>query len=104
MYRSELLALLHDFCSSFDWAQATLHRTKSVAHYIDTGSHAPLRHRPYRVFAAKRKIINRQVANMLQREVIQPFQSPWFSPVVLAHKKNGTIRFPVYYCHINRIT
>lgn len=102
--RSELLALLRDFRSSFDCAQPSLGRTTSVTHHIDTGSHAPLRQRPYRVSAAERRIINEQVDDMLTRGVIQPSQSPWSSPVVLVRKKDGSIRFCVDYRRLNKIT
>ena len=103
-HRSQLLALLQDFRSSFDCAQPTLGRTTSVTHHIDTGSHAPLRQRPYRVSAAERQIISEQVDDMLKRAVIQPSQSPWSSPVVLVRKKDGSIRFCVDYRRLNKIT
>lgn len=102
--RKQLLNLLHAFRSSFDCQQAPLGRTSTVVHHIDTGTHAPLRQRPYRVSASERGIINEHVEDMLQRDVIRPSQSPWSSPVVLVTKKDGSLRFCVDYRRLNKIT
>ena len=90
-HRRQLVALLDKFISSFDFQQPSLGRTTTISHTIDTGSHSPLRQRPYRVSAEERRVITEQVDDMLQRGVIQPSQSPWSSPVVLVKKKDGTI-------------
>ncbi|XP_049515963.1 uncharacterized protein LOC125942080 [Dermacentor silvarum] len=103
-YRQQVLALLQNFRSSFDCDQPSLGRTATVTHSIHTGSHPPLRQRPYRVSAAERQIITEQVDDMLHRGVIRPSQSPWASPVVLVRKKDGSIRFCVDYRRLNKIT
>ena len=41
---------------------------------------------------------------MQEQGVIQSSQSPWASPIVLVQKKDGSIRFCVYYRKINKIT
>lgn len=102
--RTQLLALLHEFRTSFDLPQASLGRTNAVVHTIDTGTHAPLRQRPYRVSPAERRVITEQVDDMIQRGVITPSCSPWSSPVVLVKKKDGSIRFCVDYRRLNKIT
>lgn len=103
-HREQLLSLLDTFRSSFDCTEHALGRTNSVSHHIDTGSHSPLRQRPYRVSAAERRIISDQVNDMLERGVVQPSQSPWSSPVVLVRKKDGSIRFCVDYRRLNKVT
>lgn len=102
--RAKLLALLQRFRSSFDCVKASLSRTSAVEHNIDTGSHPPLRQRPYRVSPKERRIIDVHVDDMLQRDVIRPSNSPWASPVVLVTKKDGSIRFCVDYRRLNKIT
>lgn len=102
--RSQLLTLLQRFRRSFDVSQKTLGRASTVEHHINTGSHTPLRQRPYRVSATERQVIQEQVDDMLHRGVIQPSQSPWASPVVLVAKKDGSIRFCVDFRRLNKIT
>lgn len=70
--RAQLLTLLNQFRSSFDSHQSSLGQTSTVTHAIDTGDHAPLRQRPYRVSVAERQVIEDQVDKMLQSGVIQP--------------------------------
>lgn len=102
--KAQLLRLLYRFRSSFDCEQHSLGRTSMVTHSIDTGSHAPLRQRPYRVSPSERHVIDQQVNDMLQRGIIRPSNSPWASPVVLVTKKDGSIRFCVDYRRLNTIT
>lgn len=102
--RSELLNVLYQFRDSFDVAQPALGRTSAIVHYIDTGSHSPVRQRAYRVSSAERQVITEKVDDMLKRDVIRPSQSPWASPVVLVKKKDGSIRFCVDYLRLNKVT
>ncbi|XP_049274316.1 uncharacterized protein LOC125759501 [Rhipicephalus sanguineus] len=52
-YRMQVLELLQNFRSSFDCDQTRWGRTENVSHSVHTGSHPPLRQRPYRVSAAE---------------------------------------------------
>lgn len=102
--RSELIAVLYHFRSSFDAIQPSLGRTSTVTHHIDTGSHSPLRQRPYRVSPTERRVISEHVDDMLRRNIVQPSHSPWASPVVLVKKKDDSIRFCVDFRRLNKIT
>lgn len=102
--KAELLALLQKHSVSFDVHSKILGRTSVAVHRIDTDGRSIVRRRPYRVSAAERKIIEDNVADMLQRDIIRPSSSSWSSPVVLVRKKDGSVRFCVDYRALNKIT
>eukprot|EP00171_Calliarthron_tuberculosum_P020458 IDg20458t1 len=59
---------------------------------------------PYRTGHEARNIIQDQVNDLLDRDVIEPSNSPWASPVLLVHKSDGSKRFCVDYRRLNAIT
>ena len=78
-------------------------RTSLVQHVIDTGDATPIKQRPYRVSPDVKKEIDRQVDEMLEKGIIQKSVPPWSSPVVLV-KKDGSYRFCVDFCNVNKVT
>ena len=44
---------------------------------IDTGEHAPIKQRPYRMPLSKRHLVENQVQEMLDAGIIRPSASPW---------------------------
>ncbi|MBJ5579750.1 RNA-directed DNA polymerase [Salmonella enterica subsp. enterica serovar Derby] len=73
-------------------------------HRIDTGDHSGIRQPARRHPLAKREEVNHLVNEMKKQDVIEPFSSPWASPVVLVRKKDGSTRFCVEYRRLNDIT
>lgn len=64
----------------------------------------PFAIRPYRYSPALKTEIERQVADLLQKGIIQVSQSPFSSPVVLVRKKDLTWRMCVDYRRLNALT
>jgi len=62
---------------------------------IFIGNHAPIFQRPWRTPQAYQKIIKEHIDDMLRCGVIRPGNGAWAAPVVLAKKKDGTMRFCV---------
>lgn len=78
--------------------------THLVEHRIETGDVSPIHSNPYRVSHKERQIIRDHISSMLQSDLIEPSNSPWSSPVVLAPKSNGSLRFCIDYRKINEIS
>lgn len=64
----------------------------------------PFRIRPYRYNPAQKDEIERQVADLLSKGMIQPSCSPYASPIILARKKTGDWRLCIDYRHLNSLT
>ncbi|MCO5582857.1 hypothetical protein L7F22_036758 [Adiantum nelumboides] len=59
---------------------------------------------PYRVSQAQQEEIMRQVNELVEKGMVRPSSSPFCSPVLLVHKKDGTYRMCVDSRALNRIT
>ena len=64
----------------------------------------PIKQQPRRASPSKHVEIERQVEDLLQRDIIKKSNSPWSSPVVLVTKKDGSQRFCVDYRQVNAVT
>jgi hypothetical protein len=64
----------------------------------------PVNIRPYRYAPALKTEIERWVQKILNACLIQPSDSPFFSPVLLVKTKENTFKFCVDYRHLNAIT
>ena len=80
-------------------------RTTKIKHEIHTKEGTkPINAAPYRCAPNRRKIIEDNIDEMLKEGIITPSHSPWSSPVVLAPKKDGTLRFCIDYRKLNAVT
>ena len=77
---------------------------KIVEHSINTGDHPPIKQASRRVPFAVRGEVTKMINNMLADNVVQESASPWASPIVLAKKKDGSLRFCVDYRRLNAVT
>ena len=81
-----------------------LDRTTRAEHPIDTGDSRPVKQRPYRIPVYLKKVVDRQVNDMLERGLNRPSNSSWSSPIVLAPKKDGDCRLCVDFRRVNSVT
>ena len=82
-----------------------LGRTDIAMHRIDIGDAPPQKQRyPYHAAPREQEFIKQEVQRMLENNLIQPSESDWASPVVIAKKKNGKLRFCVDYRKLNKAT
>ena len=100
----EIEALVRRNKAAFSRWENDFGQTDLVQHEIVTGDAAPTRSRPRRMAPHRREVVDVHVKRMLEMGVIEESDSPWASPVVLAAKKDGTVRFCVDYRRLNDVT
>ena len=102
--RRKLLDLLGEYSDIFANSLKDKKITHLVQHHIDTGDSTPIKSRPYRVSPVKRELIGQLIQEMLEQDIIEPSMSPWWNPVVLIPKPDGSHRFCVDYRKLNAVT
>jgi transposase InsO family protein len=88
----------------FALKNADLGRTDLVEHEIDVGDNRPVRMAPRRIPLHKIDVVEKAIAEMEDKGVIRPSNSPWSAPIVIVQKKDGTARFCVDYRNLNECT
>lgn len=75
-----------------------------MKHTIDTQDARPLKEPPRCVSYHLESEIYKQIDEMLNKNIIEKSVSLWASGVVLAKKKDGSLRFCVDYMRLNAAT
>ena len=78
--------------------------TKVATHTIKTGDSPPIKQAPRRVALHRQQVVKQEVKAMLEKNIIEPGDGPWSSPIVLVKKKDGTLRFCIDYRKLNEVT
>ena len=103
--REELRKLLYEFADRFAFNPNKPTTTSMVMHEIKTGSHPPIRAKPYPMARIQEETIKEHVKEMLTNEIIEPVtDSPWGFPIVLIKKPDGKWRFCVDFRKLNAVT
>ena len=96
--------LLDEYASVFA-IPTSLPPRRACDHHIPLMEGAqPVNIRPYRYSPELKTEIEKQIKEMLESGVISPSSSPFASPIIMIHKKDGTWRLCVDYRHLNLIT
>ena len=82
-----------------------LGKINAVDHRIELkpGSQ-PSMQRPYRTGPQGRRFVEEEIGRMIDADVIEPAETEWDSPVVIAPKADGSYRFCVDYRKLNSMT
>jgi len=102
--KTALRELLTKFEDVFSATEGDLGRTNITEHKIDTGTARPIRQPLRRQPLPYRDAIDKHLDQMLDSGVIEPAMSEWAANVVLAKKKDGTLRFCIDYRQLNAQT
>lgn len=101
---AEVQALVDQFAGLFE-EPSSLPPSRACDHAIPLIPGArPVNVWPYRYPPALKDEIEKQVADMLSKGIIQPSVNLFSSLVLLVKKKDGTYRFCVDFRHLNALT
>ena len=81
-----------------------LGNTQLATHSINTGDAKPVYNQPRRVPQAWQAKIREEIHTIFEAEVIEPSTSPWTSPIVPVHKKDGSLHLCIDYRQLNAVT
>jgi hypothetical protein len=99
--RDQIHSLLMRYRDVFSQSEYDLGQTGLIRHRIETGDARPIRQSLRRFPPLHLEAIKQQTDEMIQQGIIEPVSSEWASNVVLARKKDGTLRFCVDYRRLN---
>ena len=102
--RAKARDLLLRYAHVFSTSDEDVGRTDFVKHKIHTGDKAPIKQPPRRLPEHMQREVKTHIDDMLHRGIIEPSESPWSSPIVLAKKKDGSTRFCIDYRRLDNIT
>ena len=102
--RELLRHILLSYQDCFSRSEYDLGCTAVVEHKIFTGDAPPFKQSLRRQPISYLPEIDKQVGEMLDQGIIEPSASPWTSNVVIAVKKDGSLRFCIDYRRLNDIT
>jgi len=64
----------------------------------------PINVPPYRIPQSQKIVVDQHVQEMLEKDIIEPSNSPWSAPVLLVKKKDGSLRFCIDYRRLSAVT
>ena len=96
--------LLNEFSDVFVSSDKDIGRTGIIKHEIETGNARPIKHKPRRLPLQKSEEADKQIKEMLEKDLIEPSCSPWSAPITLVKKKDDSYRFCIDYRSLNNVT
>ena len=101
-----MTALLEDFSDVFGEPPAGLPPVRGgVSHAIPLVENAEPSFKPmYRLSKPERLAVQEELIALLSKGFIEPSMSPFGSPILFVHKKDGSLRMVIDYRAVNQIT
>ena len=103
-YRPQIEKIILQNQDLFANKDSELGHTETVKMQVDVGDNESIKMRPYRTPIKNREVIDKAIDGMLDANVIRRSRSPWYFPVVIVDKKDGSKRFCVDFRRLNKIT
>ncbi|KRY81781.1 Retrovirus-related Pol polyprotein from transposon 17.6 [Trichinella pseudospiralis] len=102
--RNALRSVLWKYRRCIATSDEDIGHTELASHCIDTRNAAHVKVPSRRLPPAQRPDVQRMVTDMLNRNVIEPANSPWSALIVIVRKKDGFPRFCVDFRRLNDVT
>ena len=102
--KERLRSILHQYSPILSKDELDLGWTDLITHRIDVGDNKPFRQQMRRYPPAHHEAIDKHLQDMLSQGVIEPATSPYASNIVLAKKKDGTLRCCIDFRQLNELT
>ncbi|KRZ00524.1 Transposon Ty3-I Gag-Pol polyprotein [Trichinella pseudospiralis] len=102
--RNALRSVLWKYRPCIATSDEDIGHTELASHRIDTRNAAHVKVPSRRLPPAQRPDVQRMVTDMLNRNVIEPANSPWSALIVIVRKKDGFPRFCVDFRRLNDVT
>ena len=99
-----LVALIMEYQDVFVGPDGKVGYNSLVRHSIDTGDSVPYKCHPRKKSLVEKEYVRKEVQKLLKEGFIKPSTSPWGASVVLAKKKDGSLRFCIDYRKLNDLT
>ena len=100
--QSEILSLVNEYKHLFPDVPG---RTTAAVHDIKLlSSTTPIKQHSYRTNPEKQAVIDKELAYMLEHEIVEHSNSCWSSPCLLVPKPDGTSRFCTDFRKVNSVT
>ena len=103
-HQERLKGLLYHYCDVISTGEDDLGVTEVTKHSINTQGSSPLHIPPRRLPFHKRQEVKKLLDNMLARGIIERSSSPWFFPIALVKKKDGSTWLCVDFRKLNMVT
>ena len=100
----EVRGMLMEHHNIFSLEQNEIGCTDAAEHVIELLDTEPFKERFQRIAPLLVEEVREHIQEMLDGGAIRPSQSPWCNAVVLVWKKDGGLRFCIYFCRLNSQT
>ena len=102
--RKEVRKVIEEYSFLFAMNSLDLGQTDLVKHHIQLDDYTPIKDRYCRIPPHQYEEVRKHLKEMLDIRAIRRSNSPWASPVVLVHKKDGSLRFCIDLRKLNART
>ena len=102
--RNQVKSVIEKYSFLFAMGSLDLGWTDLIKHHIELKDYTPIKDRYRRIPSHQYKEVRKHLKEMLDIRAIRRSNSPWASPVVLVHKKDGSLRFCIDLRKLNART